>query len=64
MNSRRIQRGDAFDRALKESFGEQASLVKIEQARQLYARYRTDEILDRLKEATTNKNNEAGNPQL
>ena len=59
---RKLQRGDAFDRALKESFGEQATLAKVEQARQLYARYRTDDMLERLKTAVGDKSNESDKP--
>ena len=58
--ARKIQRGDAFERAIKESFGETTTLAKVEQARQLYARYRTDDILNRLKNAAPGKN---GKPQ-
>jgi hypothetical protein len=58
--ARKIQRGDAFERAIKESFGETTTLAKVEQARQLYARYRTDDILNRLKNAVPGKN---GKPQ-
>ena len=57
---RRIIRGDAFERALKASFGEQITLAKVEQARQLYARYRTDDMLDRLKGTMAEK---SGKPQ-
>ena len=58
--ARKIQRGDAFERAIRESFGEATTLAKVEQARQLYARYRTDDILNRLKNAASDKN---GKPQ-
>jgi len=58
--ARKIQRGDAFERAIRESFGETTTLAQVEQARQLYARYRTDDILDRLKKAASDKN---GKPQ-
>ena len=58
--ARKIQRGDAFERAIRESFGETTTLAKVEQARQLYARYRTDDILNRLKNAASDKN---GKPQ-
>ena len=44
---RKLQRADAFERALKGAFGEQTTLAKVEQARRLYARYRTDEMLER-----------------
>ena len=37
-----------------------AALAKIEQARKLYARYRTDDVLDRLKNEASDKN---GKPQ-
>ena len=42
-------RGDAFDRALREAFGEATTLAQIEDARRLYARYRTDDLLRALK---------------
>ena len=47
--SRQQHREDAFERALKESFGAETTLAKIEQARRLYARYRTSDLLERLK---------------
>ena len=53
--------GDAFDRAVKESFGEAATVAKIEEARRLYARYRTDDLLKSLKGATSDQN---GNDHL
>ena len=56
---RKLVRGDAFERALKESFGE-LTLAKVEQVRQLYARYRTDDMLKRLKGAAADK---SGKPQ-
>ena len=46
---RKSSSGDAFERALKESFGEHASFATIKKARALYARYRTDDLLIRLK---------------
>jgi hypothetical protein len=58
--ARKIQHGDAFERAIRESFGETTTLAKVEQARQLYARYRTDDILKRLKKAAPGNN---GKPQ-
>ena len=57
---RKIKRGDAFARALRETFDETATLAKVEQARKLYARYRTDDVLDRLKNEASDKN---GKPQ-
>jgi hypothetical protein len=63
MPSRSICRGDAFDRALKLTFGADASLVKVEQARTLYARYRTDELLERLKAIVVDKTTEDGVPK-
>ena len=56
---RKLVRGDAFERALQESFGE-LTLAKVEQVRQLYARYRTDDMLERLKGAVADK---SGKPQ-
>jgi hypothetical protein len=61
MHSRKLHRGDAFDRALRESLGEQITLEKIEQARLLYARYRTDDVLKRLK-AVGDDSSERGQP--
>jgi hypothetical protein len=43
------RRGDAFDRAIRETFGEATPLAQIEEARRLYARYRTDDLLKALK---------------
>ena len=57
---RKIQRGDAFERAIRESFGEATTLAKVEQARQLFTRYRTDDVLRRLNNAAPDQN---GNPQ-
>ena len=48
---RKILRGDAFERALKDAFGEQTNLATVEHARQLYARYRTTDMLERLRAA-------------
>lgn len=56
--SRKQHREDAFERALKESFGEQTSLAKVEQARRLYARYRTNDLLERLKGVVGNKSDQ------
>ena len=53
---------DAFERALKGSFGEHTSRAKIEQARRLYARYRTDDLLERLKGVVGSKRNESDQP--
>lgn len=53
-----FQQGDAFDRAIKETFGEATSLTKIEMARQLYARYRTLDLLNSLKTAIPKTGNE------
>jgi hypothetical protein len=55
--SRKQHRDDPFERALKESFGEQTSLEKVEQARRLYARYRTSDLLERLKRTVADKSN-------
>jgi hypothetical protein len=60
--SRKLQRGDAFERAIKESFGEQTTLAKVEQTRQLYARYRTEDMLDRLKGSVGDKSNGSDRP--
>ncbi len=51
-------RGDAFDRAIRETFGEVATLDKVEEARRLYARYRTEDLLNRLRAAAPDKNGE------
>jgi hypothetical protein len=59
---RKLKRGDAFERALKEAFGDQTNLAKVEQARQLYARYRTDEMLERLRMAVGRKSDEIDKP--
>jgi hypothetical protein len=57
---RKLNRGDAFDRAIRETFGETTTLAKVEEARRLYARYRTDDLLNSLKNAAPAKN---GKPQ-
>ena len=59
---RKLQRGDAFERALKGAFGEQTTLAKVEQARRLYARYRTDEMLERLKGTVADNSKDPGAP--
>jgi len=56
MASRELYPGDAFDRALKLTFGAQASHMKVKQARILYARYRTDEVLKRIRATVVDKN--------
>jgi hypothetical protein len=61
MHSRKSQQ-DAFERALRETFGRLTSREKVNQARKLYARYRTDDILKRLKSVVANKNNGGGAP--
>lgn len=53
---RKLHRGDAFDRAIRETFGETTALAKVEQARQLYARYRTEDLLNSLKKPVPDKN--------
>jgi hypothetical protein len=57
---RKQYQGDAFDRALRETFGEGATFAKVEEARRLYARYRTDDLLKRLRNVPPG---EQGNPQ-
>jgi hypothetical protein len=57
---RKLHRGDAFDRAIRETFGETTTLAKVEEARRLYARYRTDDLLSSLKKLAPDKN---GKPQ-
>ena len=52
------RQGDAFDRAIRETFGEATSLTKIETARQLYDRYRTVDLLNSLKNAAPKTGNE------
>jgi hypothetical protein len=60
-NREKHHQGDAFDRAIKETFGEETSLAKIEEARRLYARYRTDDLLKTLKGEASGQN---GNDNL
>lgn len=48
--------GDAFDRTLKETFGAAATTEKVEEARRLYARYRTDDLLKTLKGEASGQN--------
>jgi hypothetical protein len=57
---RKLLRGDAFDRAIRETFGETTTFAKVEEARRLYARYRTDDVLNRLKKLARGDN---GGPQ-
>jgi hypothetical protein len=52
--------GDAFDRAIRETFGEATTMAKVEEARRLYARYRTEDLLNNLKKSALDKN---GKPQ-
>lgn len=62
MHARRgPNRGDAFDRAIREAFGETTPLAKMQEARRLYARYRTDDLLTRMKNAVSRQGDE---PQL
>jgi hypothetical protein len=57
---RKQSRGDAFDRAIRETFGEATTFAKVEEARRLYARYRTDDLLNRLRDGEPD---ETGKPQ-
>ena len=57
---RKLLRGDAFERALKDAFGERTNLATVEKARQLYARYRTDDMLERLRMAVGGNGSESG----
>jgi hypothetical protein len=57
---RKQYRGDAFDRAIRETFGEATTFAKVEEARKLYARYRTDDLLNSLRAGTPDEN---GKPQ-
>jgi hypothetical protein len=52
---------DAFARALKEAFGDQASPERIAQARENYARHRTDDMLKRLSGAVGKNDNRDNN---
>ena len=54
-----LYRRDAFDRAIRETFGEQITPAQVDEARWLYARYRTDDLLNRLREATPDKRGES-----
>jgi len=56
MHTRKLHRGDAFDRAIRQTFGEAATPAKVEQARQLYARYRAEDLLNSLKKPAPGKN--------
>lgn len=60
--NRKTQPGDAFERAIKETFGEQTSGAKVEQSRQLYARYRTEDMLARLRTAVGGNNDQNPKP--
>jgi hypothetical protein len=59
-NRGKNHRGDAFDRAIRETFGETTTLAQVEAARRLYARYRTDDLLKSLKSEASGK---SGKPQ-
>ena len=52
-------RRDAFDRAIRETFGETTTFAKVEEARALYARYRTDDLLNRLRDEAADKRDES-----
>jgi hypothetical protein len=52
--------GDAFDRALRETFGEASTFAKVEEARRLYARYRTEDVLRGCRNIAPDEN---GDPQ-
>jgi len=54
--NRKQYRGDAFDRAMRETFGEATTFAKVEEARRLYARYRTDDLLNRLRAGVPDEN--------
>jgi SHS2 domain-containing protein len=56
---RKLSRGDAFERAIRETFGETTTLAKVEEARQLYARYRTEDLLNSLKKLSPDKNDKS-----
>jgi hypothetical protein len=62
MQSPKTHQGDAFERALNEAFGELASPDRVKQARELYARHRTDDILKRLRGTTPDVNDGGDNP--
>jgi len=51
-------RGDAFDRAIRETFGEATTFAKVEEARKLYACYRTDDLLKRLRNVASGENSD------
>ena len=53
----KLNQGDAFDRAIRETFGEKTTPAQVEEARKLYARYRTDDLLNRLRDAAPGKDN-------
>jgi hypothetical protein len=53
-----LHRGDAFDRAIRETFGEATTPEKVAEARKLYARYRTDDLLKRLRGIASDENGE------
>jgi hypothetical protein len=53
-----LVRGDAFDRAIRETFGVAITPEQVAEARKLYARYRTDDLLKRLRSVTPDKNGE------
>lgn len=53
---RKQYRGDAFDRAIRETFGEATTFAEVEEARRLYARYRTDDLLNSLRARAPDEN--------
>ena len=52
---RKRHRGDAFDRAIRGTFGETTTFAKVEEARRLYAQYRTEDLLNSLKSEAPDK---------
>jgi len=54
-----LHRADAFERALRETFGGATTPQQVDEARKLYARYRTDDLLKRLRNVTPDENGEA-----
>jgi hypothetical protein len=55
----KLNRRDAFERAIRETFGQQVTPTQVEEARRLYARYRTDDLLNGLREAPPDKRGES-----
>jgi hypothetical protein len=55
-NVERILWGAVGERAIRETFGETTTFAKVEEARRLYARNRTDDLLNSLRDEEPDNN--------